>query len=406
MEDRIYTVSQFNKMVKDYLEDNNNLKNFFLKGEISGVNYYKSGHLYFSLKDKNCQVRCTAFGYRYKKIPEDLKEGDSVKIFGDATLYEARGDFQIMVRHLEKENKMGALYEELEKVKKELSEKGYFDRDKKRPMPSLPQTIGVITSGTGAAVRDIINTARLRYPNINIYVYPAKVQGLGAAKEVIRGIEALNKIEEIDLIIAGRGGGSIEDLWTFNEKDVALAYFNSKKPIVSAVGHEIDVLLTDFTADLRSSTPTHASEMVVPEKKKLQESIENREKYLKSYLRKYIHKKRDEISNRRNSFVIKNFQRLVQEKNMEVLDKEREFIKSYERYILKKRQEMEMKVEKLKALNPDNILKRGYSITSSNGKVIKNAHDIEPGEILETIFHIGKSTSVVKEIDVDEKGII
>jgi len=383
MEDRIYTVSQFNKMVKDYLEDNNNLKNFFLKGEISGVNYYKSGHLYFSLKDKKCQVKCTAFGYRYKKIPEDLKEGDSVKIFGDATLYE-----------------------ELEKVKRELSAGGYFDRDKKTPMPSLPQTLGVVTSGTGAAVRDIINTARLRYPNINIYVYPAKVQGLGAAQEVIRGIEVLNKIEEIDLIIAGRGGGSIEDLWTFNEKDVALAYFNSKKPIVSAVGHEIDILLTDFTADLRSSTPTHASEMVVPEKKKLQESIENCEKYLKSYLRKYIHRKKDEVSNRKNSFVIKNFQRLIQEKNMEVLDREREFIKSYERYLLKKRQELEVKAEKLNALNPENILKRGYTITRSKGKVVKNACEIKSGEILETIFHKGKTTSVVKEIDFDEKGII
>ena len=406
MEDRIYTVSQFNKMVKDYLEDNSNLKNFFLKGEISGVNYYKSGHLYFNLKDKNCQVKCTAFGYRYKKIPEDLKEGDSVKIFGDATLYEARGDFQIMVRHLEKENKMGALYEELERVKRELSAGGYFDQDKKRPMPSLPQTIGIVTSGTGAAVRDIINTAKLRYPNINLYVYPAKVQGPGAAQEVIKGIEILNRIEEIDVIIAGRGGGSIEDLWTFNEKDVALAYFNSKKPIVSAVGHEIDILLTDFTADLRSSTPTHASEMVVPEKKKFQESLENREKYLKSFLRKYIHRKKDEIKSRRNSFVIKNFQRLIQEKNMEVIDKEREFSRTYESYLLKKRQEMEMKGEKLNALNPKNILKRGYSITTSKGRIIKNIHEINPGEILETTFYTGKATSVVKEIDIDEKDAV
>ncbi|WP_319371069.1 exodeoxyribonuclease VII large subunit [uncultured Ilyobacter sp.] len=406
MEDRIYTVSQFNKMVKDYLEGNDDLKNFFLKGEISGVNYYKSGHLYFNLKDKNCQVKCTAFGYRYKKIPEDLKEGDSVKIFGDATLYEARGDFQIMVRHLEKENKMGALYEELERVKRELSAGGYFDQGKKIPMPSLPQTIGVVTSGNGAAVRDIINTARLRYPNINIYVYPAKVQGPGAAEEVIKGIEILNRIEEIDVIIAGRGGGSIEDLWTFNEKDVALAYYNSKKPIVSAVGHEIDILLTDFTADLRSSTPTHASEMIVPEKKKLQEAIENREKYLKSFLGKYIHRKRDELRNRRNSFVIKNFQRLVQEKNMEVLDREREFIRVYERYLLKKKQELEMKREKLNALNPKNILKRGYSITTAKGRVVKNSHEIKVGEILETTFYTGKTTSVVKEIDIDEEGVI
>jgi exodeoxyribonuclease VII large subunit len=406
MEDRIYTVSQFNKMVKDYLEDNNNFRNFFLKGEISGVNYYKSGHLYFTIKDKKSQVKCTAFGYKYKKIPEDLKEGDSVKIFGDATLYEARGDFQIMVRHLEKENKIGALYEKLEKVKKELAEEGYFDKIHKKNMPNLPQTIGIVTSGTGAAVRDIINTARLRYPNINIYVYPAKVQGEGASKEIIKGIETLNQIEEVDIIIAGRGGGSIEDLWSFNEKDVALAYFNSKKPIVSAVGHEVDFLLTDFTADLRASTPTHASEIIIPEKKKLYEGLENREKYLKSFLGKYIHRKRDGLKNRSESFVIKNFQRIVQEKNMEVLTRERELLQTYERYLVKKSQEIELRGEKLSALNPSNILKRGYSITTLNGKVVKNSQEVKPGEILETTFCEGKVSSIVKEIKIDEENNI
>lgn len=406
MEDRIYTVSQFNRIVKDYLEENSNLKNFFLKGEISGVNYYKSGHLYFTLKDKKCQVKCTAFGYRYKRIPEDLKEGDSVKIFGDASLYEARGDFQILVRHLEKENKIGALYEKLERVKRELAEGGYFDNKHKKNMPALPQTIGVVTSGTGAAVRDIINTARLRYPNINIYVYPSKVQGEGAGEEIIKGIETLNKIDEVDIIIAGRGGGSIEDLWSFNEKEVALAYFNSEKPIVSAVGHEVDFLLTDLTADLRVSTPTHASEIIVPEKKKLYEGLENREKYLKSFLGKYIHRKRDEINNRRESFVIKNFLKTVQEKNMEVLTRERELTQAYERCLLKKNRDMELKAEKLNALNPRNILKRGYSITTLKGKTLKSVDNIKPGEVLETTFYEGKVSSVVKEIKIDEENNI
>ncbi len=405
MEDRIYTVSQFNKMVKEYLEDNSSLKNFFLKGEISGVNYYKSGHLYFTLKDNKCQVKCTAFGYRYKRIPEDLKEGDTVKIFGDATLYESRGDFQVMVRHLEKENKMGSLYEELERVKRELSEKGYFDRDKKKPLPHIPHTIGIVTSGTGAAVRDIINTARLRYPNIDIYVYPAKVQGEGAKEEIIKGIEVLNRIDEVDVIIAGRGGGSIEDLWTFNDKDVALAYFNSRKPIVSAVGHEIDVLLTDFTADFRASTPTHASEMIVPEKKKLYENLENRERYLKSFFKKFIHKKMEEVKKRKESFVIKNFRRVIEDKNMDVLNRERDLTLTFERYLVKKKQEIDLKTQKLGALNPGNILKRGYSITTLKGKIIKNAQEIEPGEVLETTFYKGKAFSVVKETDIDEKGI-
>lgn len=397
--ERIYTVSELNKEVKGYLEGNPNFNELFLKGEISNINYYKSGHLYFTLKDKKSQIKCAAFNYGYKPIPKDLKEGDMIKLFGDITIYEARGDYQILVRHVEKQNTIGSLFEQLEKTKKEMAKAGYFDEKYKQRLPKLPETIGIVTSGTGAAVRDIINTARLRYPNINIIVYPAKVQGEGASKEIIRGIETLNKIEEVDVIIAGRGGGSIEDLWCFNEKEVALAYFNSKKPIVSAVGHEIDNLLTDFVADKRASTPTHASEIIVPEKLKLKENIADREKYLKTILLKYLEKKRMSLKQREEAYGITGFLRSIKEKNIEVVEQEERLNRAYSYYLQKKRSEVELKREKLSGLDAKKILDMGYSITTYNGRAIKDSKGLEEGTIIETILSDGRLKSSIKETE-------
>ena len=395
--EKIYTVSGLNREVKNYLEENPNFQELFIKGELSGVNYYKSGHLYFTLKDKKAQIKCAAFNYKMKRITEDLKEGDVVKIFGDVTVYEARGDYQLLVRHVEKENKMGALFEKLEKDKKEMAEMGYFDAKYKKPLPRVPETIGIVTSGTGAAVRDIINTARLRYPNINIYVYPAKVQGVGASAEIIKGIQTLDGIEEIDIIIAGRGGGSVEDLWCFNEKEVALAYFNAKKPIVSAVGHEIDFLLTDLVADLRASTPTHASELIVPEKKKLKEDIEGRERYMKTLLLKYLDRKKNDLERRIESYGIKGYVKNLTEKNIEITDREETLDRVFGYYIEKKKQEMDVVSERLLGLDPTKILQMGYSITTYNGKAVKSSSELILGEEIETVFSKGKVKSVVKE---------
>ncbi|MDR3258582.1 MAG: exodeoxyribonuclease VII large subunit, partial [Fusobacteriaceae bacterium] len=268
MREVIYTVSEFNRKVKNYLEDNEELKNFFIEGEMSNVVYYKSGHLYFNIKDEKSQLKCAAFNYKLKRIPEDLKEGDAVKIFADVGFYENRGDFQLLARHIEKKNALGELFVRLEKLKKEMLEKGYFNPEYKKSLPKYPKNIGVVTAITGAAVQDIIKTIKKRDNSINIYIYPAKVQGQGAVDEIVAGIKRLDQIEEIDIIIAGRGGGSIEDLWAFNEREVVMAFFNCKKPIISAVGHEIDFLLSDMVADVRAATPTQAVEICVPEREK------------------------------------------------------------------------------------------------------------------------------------------
>ena len=402
MKDRIYSVSEINRLVKDTLEGNPLLSNFFLKGEISGVNYYKSGHLYFNLKDKKSTVKCVAFNYRYKKISDNLKEGDVIKLFGKVSLYEAGGQYQILVSHIEKEDKIGLLYQELENLKKEFMEKGYFDSEHKKNIPELPQNIGVVTSGTGAAVRDIINTAKSRYPNVSLYIYPAKVQGEGSSEEIIAGIKALNSLGFIDVIIAGRGGGSIEDLWSFNTREVAMAFYKSKKPIVSAVGHEIDVLLSDFVADLRASTPTHATELIVPEKKKLHNFLDDRSRLLLNLFGKNYERCKSELERRQNSHPIKNFLSQVSEKANIVIEKEDSLQKNYQNFLQVKRHQLEVRMEKLSSLNPMEVLKRGYTITMRGSELIRSSKDLCAGEEVETIFHDGKVKSIVKESG-DEK---
>lgn len=397
MEDRIYSVYQLNLMVKNYLEENSLLKDFFLTGEISNITYYKSGHLYFTLKDEKASVKCVAFYYKYKKIDESLKEGDLVKLFGKVSLYEASGSYQVLVSHIEKENKLGILYQEFEKLKIELLEKGYFDELRKKKLPTVPKTVGVVTSGTGAAVRDIINTGRSRFPNINFIVYPCKVQGEGSVAEIVKGIEVLNKVEEVDVIIAGRGGGSVEDLWSFNTREVAMAYYNSKKPIVSAVGHEIDVVLTDYIADLRAATPTHGSELVIPKKSDLLEKLNLRRKRLINLIEGRIQFEKERLNNKRETYMIKNFHQIVREKNIFLMEKEEKVNKLLSLRIKEVRHILQLKNEKIKGLNPKEILKRGYTITTKDGKVVKDLNNLNLGDKIETFFDKGRVISEVKE---------
>lgn len=398
MEDRIYSVSEFNKIVKNYLEENPVFQEFFLKGELSGINYYRSGHLYFTLKDSKSQIKCVAFSYKYKKIPEDLKEGDSVKIFGDVGFYENRGDFQILVRHIEKEDKIGELYRKLEEVKKSFEEKGYFSPLYKKPLPRYPQKIGVVTSLNGAALHDIINTARKRMNNIDIYVYPAKVQGVGAIEEIIHGIEVLDKIPDIDFIIAGRGGGSIEDLWAFNEEEVALAFFNCKKPIISAVGHEIDFLLSDLTADVRAATPTQSVEIAVPVKKDIENMLENKKKYIISLMKNKIEKSRKELKNLENSYAIKNFSKNINNYRNDIILKENDVHRAFKIFIERKRNELVLKTEKIINLNPLGILARGYTITKKDGNILRGCENLKVGDEITTNLYKGNIISIIKEI--------
>ncbi|WP_288217889.1 exodeoxyribonuclease VII large subunit [uncultured Fusobacterium sp.] len=402
IEDKVYTVSQLNKKVKNYLDENYELREFFLEGELSGVTYYKSGHLYFNIKDKDAQVKCAAFSYKFKKIPEDLKDGDQIRLFGDVGFYEARGDFQILVRHIQKQDKLGQMFANLEKIKKEMEKAGYFDMDKKKPLPRYPKNIGVVTAITGAAIQDIIKTTKKRDNRINIYIYPAKVQGVGAKEEIVKGIEVLNKIPEIDMIIAGRGGGSIEDLWAFNEKETAMAFYKSKKPIISAVGHEVDFLLTDLVADVRAATPTQAIELSVPEKDKSKEEINGKVKYLNSILLGYIEKRKKELERRKNNYYIRNFIKMIEERNQLLVDREKTVKSLMVLNLTKTKNEFDKRIHKLVNLNPMKILERGYSVVSSENKVIKKLEDVDINEVIDIKISDGIIKGIVKEKIYDE----
>ena len=395
--EKIYTVTEFNRMVKNYIDDIGDFQEFFIEGEISNITYYKSGHLYFSIKDTKSQIKCAAFNYKMKKIPEDLKEGDAIKLFGDVGFYEARGDFQVLARYIEKQNSLGTLYAKLEKVKAKMQELGYFDEKYKKRLPQFPKNIGVVTALTGAALQDIIKTTRKRFDTINIYIYPAKVQGQGAEQEIIKGIETLNKIEEIDLIIAGRGGGSIEDLWAFNDEDVAMAFFNSKKPIISAVGHEIDFLLSDLTADKRAATPTQAIELAVPEKDGILFYFEEQKKYLNRLLKTYVENMRKELEKRSNDYHIKKFPDRINSLREEIILREKDLAEATKSFLAQKRNNFEIKIDKLTVLNPINTLKRGYTVTQIKDKRIDNLEEIEVNDEMITILKNGKLISVVKE---------
>lgn len=394
---KTYTVSSFNLNLKNYLQDNPDFKNFFIKGELSNVTYYKSGHLYFNLKDSKSQLKCCAFSYKYKQISSDLKDGDSVKIFGDIGLYEARGEMQILVRHIEKQDEIGLMFARLEKLKKEMAEKGYFDEKYKKPLPKYPKNIGVVTALTGAAVQDIIKTCQKRDDTINIYVYPAKVQGVGAKEEIVKGIEVLNKIPEIDLIIAGRGGGSIEDLWAFNEEEVALAFFNSKKPIISAVGHEVDFLLSDLVADFRAATPTQAIELSIPEKIKSIEELAQRKRYLNRLLIDVLKRKKEILSKRYENYFIKNFKLIVEEKNNHLILREEKLNKLIKDFIYQKENNLKLRVNRLIGLNPLEVLTRGYAVVTKDGKIMSK-NKLKKDDEINILFNDGEILATVKEV--------
>lgn len=402
MGEKIFSVTEINKSVKQYLENSQFFKNIYIEGELSNITYYNSGHLYFTLKDEKSSVKCAIFKYKYRNVPSDLKEGEKVKIRGNASLYETNGSYQIIADFLEKTNSLGSLYEKLEILKKEYLEKGYFSIENKQKLPLLPLNIGIVTAETGAAIRDIINTTHKRFPNINIYLYPSKVQGEGASREVASGIEFFNEANkneelQIDVLIVGRGGGSIEDLWAFNEEPVIEAIYHSEIPIISAVGHEIDNLLSDLVADKRAATPTQAAEILIPEKETLVSQLEiYRERISKILLNKILFMKK-ELDYRKNNYYIKNFTNSFNEKQMLLVEKEEQLNDAIFNHLKTLKQELDFKKAKISKYSVEDILKQGYTITRKKGKIVKRGIELSRDDKLEIQFSDMKKTVTVKK---------
>ena len=437
---QVYQVSDLTREIKAILEAA--FDSIWVEGEISNFRTVASGHSYFVLKDNKSQIRCVLFKGHKSGIKFQPEDGDKVLLFGRITVYDARGEYQIITESMEPRG-LGALQKAFEQLKINLEKEGLFDEDKKKPLPEFPWKIGVVTSSTGAAVRDILNIIRRRNPKVSVMLYPAKVQGEGAAEEIVEGIQALNQKQEIEVIIIGRGGGSLEDLWAFNEEPVARAIAASRIPVVSAVGHEIDFTISDFVADLRAPTPSAAAELTVPLlsdtlqeigalNKALVRSLQQKLQYYLDLLkrlmtRRFFHQPEeifipqiqrvDELQLRllrgleQNLFAHQErlkdrVHRLLQaspekiilysKENLGMLKKRMMHITQSQLLLNKER--FEGIIKNLNAYNPLSILERGYSISSKDNKALKSIEGINPGDPIQVRLSRGKLDCTVRKI--------
>ena len=374
------TVTDLNKYIKGRIDNDEMLNNVLVKGEISNFKNHYTGHMYFTLKDENSLIKCVMFKTYTTHLSFMPKDGMKVIILGGVSVFERDGVYQIYAKAM-KEDGLGDLYVAYEELKNKLSNEGLFDEKYKKPIPFMPKTIVVLTSNTGAVLRDIINVSTRRNPNVNIRLYPVPVQGSGAGEKIAEGIEFMNKNKLADVLIIGRGGGSIEDLWPFNEEIVARAMFNSEIPIISAVGHETDFTIADFVADLRAPTPSAAAELAVANIDDVRETLKTYNNRYKVSLKKKIELMKMSYEKCMTRQAFKNPTQKINEQYM-LIDMK---VKSLQNSILLKIKEDKTKfvkeVAKLDALSPLKTLTRGYSIISKqDGRIAKEVKDLSQGE--------------------------
>lgn len=384
------TVTDLNKYIKGRIDNDEMLNNVLVKGEISNFKNHYTGHMYFTLKDENSLIKCVMFKTYTTHLSFMPKDGMKVIVLGGVSVFERDGVYQIYAKAM-KEDGLGNLYVAYEELKNKLSNEGLFDEKYKKPIPFMPKTIGVLTSNTGAVIRDIINVSTRRNPNVNIRLYPVPVQGSGAGEKIAEGIEFMNKNKLADVLIIGRGGGSIEDLWPFNEEVVARAIFNSKIPIISAVGHETDFTIADFVADLRAPTPSAAAELAVANIDDVRENLRAYNNRYKVSLKKKIELMKMSYEKCMTRQAFKNPTQKINEQYM-LIDMK---VKSLQNSILLKIKEDKTKfvkeVAKLDALSPLKTLTRGYSIISKqDGKIAKEVKDLSQGEKVSIRLSDGK----------------
>jgi exodeoxyribonuclease VII large subunit len=349
---RVLSIKEINRYIKMRLESDYTLQDVWVRGEISNFTHHSSGHMYFTLKDTDSRLKSIMFASNNQRIGFIPREGNKVLACGNISVYERDGQYQFYVTQLQPDG-IGSLYLAFEQLKKKLSDEGLFAAERKQPLPRFPKAIGVITSPTGAAVRDIIITLQRRYPNVPILLYPVLVQGTQAAPSIVRAIEAMNTMNEVDVLIIGRGGGSLEELWAFNEEAVARSIFASLIPIISAVGHETDFTIADFVADLRAATPTAAAELAVPHHLELKQQLAYFNQQLHRGLSNQLERNRERLRRARRSPVFLNPRRQLLVQPIERLDRTREQLGYKMRRRLAKMQERHLKLDKtLSSFNP------------------------------------------------------
>ena len=413
------TIGALNKYLKNLFERDPNLQEVYLKAEISNFKAHTRGHLYFTLKDETSRINAVMFSYNVSKIKFKPIDGMKVLVKGKIAVYEATGAYQIYVEEMEQDG-LGNLYIEFEKLKKKLADEGLFDPSKKKKIPKVPRKIGIVTASTGAAIKDILTTIKRRFPVCETILFPSLVQGMDAARDIVKNIEIANTYD-IDTLIVGRGGGSIEDLWPFNEEIVARAIYNSKVPVISAVGHEIDFTIADFVADLRAPTPTAAAELAVPDIGTINTYLDNVVNRSTISINNYIDIRKQKLGNLVNSYVLKKPTAMyeIKEQNLDylidnlnkgiekIVDNNRiRLYKVASSYVLSnpdimykfKMQNLEHIINKLEVLNPMNTLKRGYSIVKKDDKVISNIENVSVDDMINVNIKNGIINAKVVEV--------
>ena len=395
MEYQAITVTDLNKYIKEKIAGDENLANVLVKGEISNFKLHYTGHMYFTLKDENSLIKCIMFKTYTPHLKFTPKDGMKVMAFGTVSGFERDGVYQLYCKAMQ-EDGMGSLYTAYEELKAKLEKEGYFDSSHKKKIPFMPKSIGVLTSNTGAVIRDIINVSTRRNPNVYLKLLPVPVQGEGAAEKIAAGIEFMNEKKLADVIILARGGGSLEDLWPFNEEIVAKAIYNSKLPIISAVGHETDFTIADFVADLRAPTPSAAAELAVPNIADVELKLNTYQNRFRQALRKKTELMRLRYEKCMNSRVFKDPLQKVNENYM-LIDR---FVKNMQNSIVTKYKDKKLEAiklySKLDALSPLKTLARGYSITEKEGKIVHKVSELKQGDRLTLRFEDGKVDAEVR----------
>ena len=393
-ENMAISVSQLNSYIKDKFENDEYLENVLVKGEISNFKNHYTGHMYFTLKDENSLIKCVMFKNYAQRLDFMPKDGMKVFLLGGVSVFERDGVYQIYAKAMQ-EDGIGVLYKKYEELKQKLEKEGYFDEKHKQRIPKMPKTIGVLTSQTGSVIRDIINVSTRRNPNVYIRLFPVPVQGEGAAEKIADGIRFMNENKLADVLILARGGGSLEDLWPFNEEIVAHAIYNSKIPIISAVGHETDFSISDFVADLRAPTPSAAAELAVPDIYEIKQKINIYQNRLRLSLIKKIEIMKLRYEKCMSSRIFKEPLREINDNYLKIDT----YIKRLENCIKTKQKEEKTKyieiVSKLDALSPLKTLTRGYSLVEQNGKIIKSSKKLKNGDKINIRFKDGKKQAEI-----------
>lgn len=397
----VYSVKQVNSYVKNMFSQDFMLNHIYVKGEVSNCKYHTSGHIYFSLKDESGTIACVMFASARSGLSFRMQEGQNVIVLGSVSVYERDGKYQLYAKEIILDG-AGALYERFEALKKELEEMGMFAAEYKQPIPRYVKSVGIVTAPTGAAVRDIINISKRRNPYVQLILYPALVQGEGAAASIVRGIRMMEQ-QNVDVIIVGRGGGSMEDLWAFNEEVVARAIFECTIPIISAVGHETDTLISDYVADLRAPTPSAAAELAVYELSSVQIMCEEYKRRMYQQIRQRIDFSRRQTEQMAFRLKVAHPRQKLNEQRQYLADLDSRMRIRMNSALEESRHKLAIYIEKMKGLSPLQKLNQGYAyVTDKSGRTVRSIKDTKQGEVLDVYVTDGRVRTQVMDIYKEE----